>query len=86
MVRPSAQRNACSHLRDMFKASERFNRTYQEDVLDAYIIESLNELEELSDSWRDEYNSCHPHQALKRMSPIVFANASRRVIDAYESV
>lgn len=65
---------------------ERFNRTYREDVLDAYIIESLNELQNVSDSWREEYNSGHPHQALKRMSPITFAYSRRKVIDAYDKV
>ena len=65
---------------------ERFNRTYREDVLDAYIIESLNELQKLSDSWRYEYYNGHPHQALKRMSPITFTYARRKIIDAYDKV
>lgn len=65
---------------------ERFNRTYREDVLDAYIIESLNELQTLSDEWKNEYNNGHPHQSLNRMSPIAFAYSRRKVIDASDKV
>ena len=42
---------------------ERFNRNYREDVLDAYMFESLQHLRELSSEWQDEYNEFHPHQS-----------------------
>jgi putative transposase len=48
---------------------ERFNRSYREDVLDAYLFESLHHLRELSAHWQDEYNEFHPHQSLKNLSP-----------------
>jgi putative transposase len=48
---------------------ERFNRGYREDVLDAYMFESLNHLRELSAEWQDEYNEFHPHQSLNNLSP-----------------
>lgn len=51
---------------------ERFNRTYREDILDAYYFNSLQELEELSMDWMKDYNELHPHQSLKNMSPIKY--------------
>ena len=65
---------------------ERFNRTYREDVLDAYIFENINQLQIKSDLWKEEYNIGHPHQSLQRMSPMGFENSRRKVIDAYEKV
>jgi len=65
---------------------ERFNRTFREDVLDAYIFESLGQLQLKAELWKDEYNHSHPHGSLNRMSPMGFANSRRKVIDAYEIV
>lgn len=48
---------------------ERFNRSYREDILDAYLFESLNHLRTLSEEWMDEYNEHHPHQSLNNLSP-----------------
>jgi putative transposase len=48
---------------------ERFNRSYREDVFDAYMFESLRHLRELSSEWQDEYNEFHPHQSLNNLSP-----------------
>lgn len=48
---------------------ERFNRTFREDVLDAYLFETLVEVNAKSFEWQIEYNNNHPHQALKGMSP-----------------
>ena len=65
---------------------ERFNRTFREDVLDAYIFESISQMQMKADLWRQDYNIGHPHKALGRMSPIGFKNSRRKVIDAYEIV
>lgn len=48
---------------------ERLNRTYREDVLDAYMFETLEEVRMLSDEWQDHYNNRHPHKALKGRTP-----------------
>ncbi|MFM2231289.1 MAG: hypothetical protein RIR98_1474 [Bacteroidota bacterium] len=48
---------------------ERFNRSYREDVLDAYMFESLHHLRELSSEWQDEYSEFYPHQSLNNLSP-----------------
>jgi len=65
---------------------ERFNRTFREDVLDAYLFESISQMQLKAELWRQEYNTGHPHIALGRMSPIGFKNSRRKVIDAYEIV
>lgn len=48
---------------------ERLNRTYREDVLDAYQFETLEEVRILSDEWQHYYNNTHPHKALKGRTP-----------------
>ena len=49
--------------------NERLNRTYREDVLDAYFFDSLEQLRILSDKWMCDYNNNHPHRSLNRMTP-----------------
>jgi putative transposase len=49
--------------------NERLNRTYREDVLDAYFFDSLEQLRILSDQWLETYNSKHPHRSMKGLTP-----------------
>lgn len=49
---------------------ERLNRTYREDILDAYQFENLEQLRILSDEWQYQYNHYHPHQSLSRKTPV----------------
>ena len=65
---------------------ERFNRTYREDILDAYIFERISQMQILSDKWRNEYNHGHPHQSLGGKSPMKFKQSRHKEIDAYEKV
>jgi putative transposase len=58
---------------------ERFNRSFREDVLDAYLLESLEELRELADNWLQEYNQLHPHQSLNNMSPLKYLELNQQL-------
>jgi putative transposase len=48
---------------------ERFNRTYREDILNAYLFNSLKEVRDISEQWLEEYNTDRPHEALHDLSP-----------------
>ena len=52
---------------------ERFNRTFREDVLDAYLFSSLEEVRQIVDPWMEEYNLVRPHDALQGLPPYQFA-------------
>jgi putative transposase len=58
---------------------ERFNRTFREDILDAYLFESLNHLRLLASDWMDEYNLTHPHQALNNYSPLKYLEINHHI-------
>jgi len=51
---------------------ERFNRTYREEVLDAYLFEDLEQVRELTHEWLVAYNERRPHDALGGLPPTVF--------------
>lgn len=51
---------------------ERFNRTYREDVLDAYLFDDLEQVREITEAWIKTYNEVRPHDALGRQPPAVF--------------
>ncbi|MCC7134370.1 MAG: transposase, partial [Gemmatimonadales bacterium] len=40
---------------------ERFNRTYRDEVLNAWLFTSLGEVQAISDNWRQRYNTVRPH-------------------------
>lgn len=48
---------------------ERFNKTFREDVLDAYLFRNLDEVTLQSELFREDYNENHPHKSLGRKSP-----------------
>jgi putative transposase len=51
---------------------ERFNRSYREDVLDAYLFATIDELRDLTWDFLQDNNQYHPHQSLNKISPIAF--------------
>lgn len=55
---------------------ERMNRTYREDVLDAYLLQNLEEAQELTEEWMMMYNCQRPHEALGNLTPYEYAMAA----------
>jgi putative transposase len=52
---------------------ERFNHTFREDVLDAYLFSSLSEIREIAELWLEEYIAVRPHEALQGLLPYQYA-------------
>ena len=51
---------------------EGFNRTFREEVLDAYLFDSLDQVREITDAWLATYNTELPHDSLGQVPPLTF--------------
>lgn len=51
---------------------ERFNRTYREEVLDAYLFQSIDQLREITAAFIWSYNQQRPHDSLLDCTPREF--------------
>jgi len=51
---------------------EHFNRSYREEVLSAYLFESLEQVWELTYQWIWDYNNIRPHDSLMNLPPTKF--------------
>ena len=51
---------------------ERFNRTYRQEVLDAWAFDSLSQARKLTQAWMWIYNNERPHSSLGHMPPVKF--------------
>jgi len=51
---------------------ERFNRTYRTEVLNPYVFESIEQVQQITEEWLIEYNEQRPHDALGRVPPLTY--------------
>jgi putative transposase len=51
---------------------ERLNRSYREEVLSAYVFESLEQVRVLTEEWLQTYNEERAHDSLGRVPPLTF--------------
>lgn len=51
---------------------ERFNRTYREEVLDAFAFDNLHQARLLTQAWIWMYNNERPHSSLGYITPVQF--------------
>lgn len=52
---------------------ERKNGSLRRELLNAYVFTSLNEVRELCEEWRTDYNWERPHKSLGYLPPVLFA-------------
>lgn len=51
---------------------ERFNRTFRENILDAYLFEDITQVQILAEEWMQDYNYNRPHDALNGKTPVEY--------------
>ena len=58
---------------------ERFNRSYRNELLDAWVFVTLREVQEMTEEWRRNYNSLRPHEALNNLAPWEFMKTKEKL-------
>jgi putative transposase len=51
---------------------ERFNKTFRDEVLDAYVFETVKQVREITETLLHEYNEERPHDSLGPVPPLTF--------------
>ena len=60
---------------------ERFNRSFRQEVLDAWLFNAISEVQDAADAWLTDYNEYRPHDSLGNMPPalwVSFTSAATR--------
>lgn len=58
---------------------ERFNRSFREEVLDAYCFSRIKEAQAMAHAWMWVYNNERPHQSLNYKPPVAFLEHHRKL-------
>lgn len=61
---------------------ERFNRSYREGVLDAYLFDNLEEVREVSSQWQEDFNHHRPHESLNGLPPVIYRQRNKKQFEA----
>jgi len=64
---------------------ERFNKTYREEVLNAHLFHSLDDVREITWWWMMDYNEERPHSATNRVPPTVYRKQIEEQLTAENS-
>jgi len=48
---------------------ERFNRSYRQEILSAFLFDNFSQVRTLTDEWINVYNRQRPHSSLKDLTP-----------------
>jgi len=51
---------------------ERFNKSYRNEVLDAHLFSTLEQVREITERWMEIYNEYRPHRSLERIPPAMY--------------
>ena len=51
------------------RSSTHWHRAYREEVLNAYLFDSMSEVREITERWIERYNEIRPHNALGSLPP-----------------
>jgi putative transposase len=51
---------------------ERFNRSFREEVLNAWLFNAISEVQAAADEWVTDYNEYRPHESLGDVPPVKF--------------
>jgi len=63
---------------------ERFNRTYRNELLGAYLFDDLDQVREQSWEWQISYNEERPHRSLGGLPPVAFRKKQEKENSLFE--
>ena len=61
---------------------DRFNKTYSQQILDAYIFESLYDVMSVAQQWVKDYNHERAHDSLGGLPPVMWKNGQQAHVKA----